>query len=167
MLGYVVSEGRGRADALLAEVAGQLMDAGWNIAGAVQVNVDRDDGRPCEMDLHVLAGDRVIRISQNLGALAKGCRLDPAALEETVGLVERALTGGVRLLIVNKFGKQELDGRGFRPLIGRALAQGTPVLTAVGTEAATRFGDFAGGLGQHLPLDAGAVLAWCRTVSPR
>jgi len=166
MLGYVLSEGRGKADALLAEVADRLMSAGWQIAGAVQINVDRDDGRPCEMDLHVLAGDRVIRISQNLGALAKGCRLDPAALEDAVGLVERALGGGARLLIVNKFGKQELDGRGFRPLIGRAMAEGTPVLTAVSADGAERFAEFAGGLGHALPLDAEAVLNWCRAVSP-
>lgn len=113
MLGYFVSQGRGEADLLLAGVAARLMADGWRLAGAVQVNVETRADRPCEMDLHVLAQDRVVRISQNLGALSTGCRLDPAALETAVGLVERALEDGVQLLVVNKFGKQELEGRAF------------------------------------------------------
>lgn len=162
MLGYVLSQGRGEADALLAEVAQTLLAEGWPLAGAVQINVDMGAGRPCEMDLHVLDGDRVVRITQNLGALAQGCRLDPAALEEAVALVEQALAHNPRLLIVNKFGKQELDGRGFRPLIGRALADGIPVLCAVGSGHMEGFATFAGELGTMLPASTPAVLAWCR-----
>ena len=163
MLGYVVSKGRGEADLLLADVAARLMAEGRRLAGAVQVNVETRPDRACEMDLHVLALDEVIRISQDLGALSKGCRLDPAALESAVGLVERALDGGPQMLIVNKFGKQELDGRGFRPLIGRALADGIPVLCAVNGDSAGKFAEFAAGMEEELPPDAGAVLAWCRT----
>lgn len=162
MLGYVVSKGRGEADQLLADVAARLMAEGCRLAGAIQINVETQTGRACEMDLHVLALDQVVRISQNLGALSEGCRLDPAALEGAVGLVERALEGGPDLLIVNKFGKQELDGRGFRPLIGRALAEGIPVLCAVNGDNVERFAAFADGLAQDLPLEANAVLDWCR-----
>ncbi|MCB2119454.1 MAG: DUF2478 domain-containing protein [Rhodobacteraceae bacterium] len=163
MLGYFVSQGRGEADLLLAGVAARLMADGWRLAGAVQVNVETRADRPCEMDLHVLAQDRVVRISQNLGALSTGCRLDPAALETAVGLVERALEDGVQLLVVNKFGKQELEGRGFRPLIGRALADGVPVLCVVGVDSVDGFAGFAAGMEQRLPHDIDALLDWCRT----
>ncbi|MCV2869240.1 DUF2478 domain-containing protein [Defluviimonas sp. WL0002] len=167
MLGFIVSRGRGEADLLLADVADRLMSDGCKLAGAVQVNVETRDGRPCEMDLHVLALDKVIRISQNLGALAKGCRLDPAALESVVGHVERALDRGPQLLIVNKFGKQELDGRGFRPLIGRALADGVPVLCAVNSDNAAKFAEFAAGMERELPSEADAVLGWCKAAMAR
>lgn len=163
MLGYVVAEGRGASDLLLADVAATLHGRGWPLAGAVQVNENTDPGRPCQMDLHVLTGGAAVRISQDLGVLARGCRLDPDGLERAVGLVEVALTSSPKLLIVNKFGKQELDGRGFRPVIGRALADGIPVLTAVNACNLAGFEAFAEGIGTRLPADRAAVLAWCDT----
>lgn len=164
MLGYVISEGRGAADLVLADVAARLVAEGWPLAGAVQVNSDRGAAHPCDMDLHVLAAGRIIRISQNLGALSAGCRLDPAGLEQAAGLVERALdaTPRPRLLIVNKFGKQEIDGRGFRPVIGRALAEGVPVLTAVNAGQIDGFESFAHGMAEVVPAETGAILDWCR-----
>lgn len=164
MLGYVTTSGRGAADRLLAEAAGRLMAEGVALAGAVQFNAERGPGLPCDMDLHVLADGRTLRISQNLGPLARGCRLDPAGLEQAVGLVEAALSAapGPRLLVVNKFGQQEVDGRGFRPVIGRALAEGIPVLTAVSQANRAAFESFAEGLGEPVPAELAAILDWCR-----
>ena len=165
MLGYVVAEARGESDALLADVAAQLHARGLPLAGAVQVNLVNGPARACDMDLHVLAMGRVVRISQNFGALSKGCRLDPAGLEEAVGLVEAALIAQPQLLIVNKFGKQELDGRGFRPAIGQALAAGIPVLTALNQGNLAGFDDFAQGMGTRLPANLAAVLDWCDEIT--
>ena len=161
MLGYVLATGRGDADRVLSEVADRLTSLGWPLAGAVQLNIEHHPARPCHMDLHVLNGGARIRISQDLGPLSEGCRLDPSALEQAVGLVEAALDAGPRLLIVNKFGKQELDGRGFRPVIGRALSQNVPVLLAVSAGSLEGFVAFADGIGHALPADADAVLNWC------
>ena len=161
MLGYVVADGRGEADLLIREVAERLRAEGVHLAGAVQVNIDTDPARKCEMDLHILSRDKVVRISQNLGQLSKGCRLDPDGLESAVGLVANALAEGAELLIVNKYGKQEIDGRGFRPLIGEALAAGIPVLTAVNRGNVEKFLDFAEDLAEALPDDAQAVFDWC------
>ncbi|WP_114965344.1 DUF2478 domain-containing protein [Alkalilacustris brevis] len=162
MLGYVRGAGRGAADRLLTDVAQTLIAQGWPVAAAVQVNVERFPDRPCDMELHVLSVGEVVRISQHLGPQARGCRLDPAGLEQAVGLLETALAGQPRLMIINKFGKQEAEGRGFRPLIGQALAAGVPVLTAVSAANHTAFEAFADGMAEQLPDDRAAVLAWCR-----
>jgi hypothetical protein len=163
MLGYLITDGEGTADRLLAEVADALVAEGWPLAGAVQINSDAGSGRRCNMDLNVLAEGRIIRISQNLGKFAKGCRLDPDGLEQAVGLVARALSGPVRprLLIVNRFGKQEADGRGFRSLIGQALADGIPVLTSVGRANMPVFHAFADGFAEELAPVAAELLDWC------
>jgi hypothetical protein len=165
MLGYVIAERRGQADRLLAEVAALLLAEGWPLAGAVQINSETDPALPCDMDLKILAPGQRVRISQNLGALSTSCRLDSAGLEQAVALVDRALDAAPRLLIVNKFGRAEAEGRGFRPLIGRALAMGLPVLTAVSTGQLVGFSAFAAGFGQALAPDAGAILAWCRAAA--
>lgn len=159
--------GRGGTDRLLTEVGRRLEAEGAPLTGVVQSNIEFDPARQCHMDLHVLgAGDGAaegLRISQNLGIAALGCRLDPHGLEAAAGAVAAALaTGRPRLLIVNKFGRGEIEGGGFRPVIGQALASGVAVLCGVGAKNAPAFEDFAGGLAETLAPDAEVVLAWCR-----
>lgn len=164
VLGFVIATVSGTGDRLLSGVAEVLLAEGLPIAGAVQMNRDGDDRRTCTMELQVLHGDRRICISQNLGAGSSGCRLDSVALEEAAGQVAAALALGPRLLILNKFGKAEAEGRGFRPLIGQALASGCAVLTAVNPRNLADFNSFADGMAEALPPDHDALLDWCRRV---
>ena len=161
MLGYVTVAGPGAADALLRAVAARLETAGVALAGAVQSSAEVAQGKP-HMDLRILPDGPVVRISQSLGALSAGCRLDPGGLERAVALVERALETHPQLLIVNKFGKQEVEGRGFRPVIGAALTAGIPVLVAVSRDNLAGFRAFAEDMAEALPPETGAVLDWCR-----
>jgi nucleoside-triphosphatase THEP1 len=161
VLAYVTGEGRGANDLLLAEVATRLQARGWPLAGVVQHNTEAMGQSKCDMDLQVLGRPKSVRISQRLGAGARGCRLDPAGLESAVALVEQVLTADTRLMIVNKFGKTEVEGRGFRALIGEALALGVPVLVGVKDENLPGFLEFAQGLAKALPADPDAILDWC------
>lgn len=162
MLGYVVVTGQGDAGPLLREVAARLSKAGVAVAGAVQAQGAEDAQGRCHMELRVLPGTATVRISQELGPLSQGCRLDPDGLERAVAMVERALEAGPEIVIVNKFGKQEGEGRGFRPLIGTALMAGIPVLLAVGQGDLERFLAFAETLAEPLPADPAKLVAWCR-----
>jgi len=159
MLGYVRTDGRGASDRLMAGLVERLRAAGVSVAGAVQVNRESDPARRCEMDLHVLGAEAVVPISQDLGAESKSCRLDADGLERAVALVAAGLAHGAQILVINKFGKQEAEGHGFRPLIGDALAAGIPVATAVGEGVLPAFLDYSGGLAEELPAEAEALFA--------
>jgi nucleoside-triphosphatase THEP1 len=159
-LAYVKTEARGETDRLLTALAARLMDRGARLGGVVQSNVACSDSDLCDMDVQVLPDGPSIRISQSLGRGARGCRLDPEALERAVGLVSRTLADGPDLLIVNKFGKHEADGRGFRPLIGEAMLAGIPVLTGVNATNEAAFLDFAERLAQQLPADLSRLVSW-------
>ncbi|WP_420858275.1 DUF2478 domain-containing protein [Marivivens marinus] len=148
------------ADPLLAAVADRLGARGISVAGAVQVNTPGADTAHRDMDLTLLPGGGRVRISQNLGPGASGCRLDPAGLAEAVAYVEGQIATRPGLIVVNKFGKEEAEGRGFRPLIGAALAEGIPVLTAVADENRPAFDDFAQGLAEDLLPDSDALMDW-------
>ena len=162
MLGSVISTGRGAGDRLVAAVAEELEARGVAVAGAVQLNVEHDPARPCHMDLRILGQGDVLRISEDRGRHARGCRLDAIGLAEAVARVERDLDrSGVALVIVNKFGKQEAEGGGFREAIGKALVAGVPVLTAVSKGNLPEFLTFAEGLATEVPPDFDSVLAWC------
>lgn len=154
MLGYVIHDDSDAGRARMAALADALTAEGLRLAGTVQVSSGRD------MALRALGTDAApIRISQPLGPEARGCRLDPDALERAVTLAVSALPGA-DLALVNKFGKQESLGRGFRDFIAAALAQDIPVLTAVAPNYLPAFTDFAGGLAT--PVSWSEAQAWCR-----
>lgn len=72
-----------------------------------------------------------LRISQDLGPAAQSCILDPAALAEAAGLFQRAMRSRVDVLIANRFGEQEVNGRGLRAEIAEAAAAGFVVVTGM------------------------------------
>jgi nucleoside-triphosphatase THEP1 len=163
-LAYVTLQGRGRTDALIAEVAARLEADGVRLAGTVQSNHEREGRRKCDMDLRVLPDGPVVRISEDRGDLARGCTLDSGALEQVVLAVQRRLPGA-EVLIVNKFGKREAEGKGLVPVIAEALERGLPVVIGVNGLNLAAFLVFAGEEVAALPTDALAVVDWCKAMS--
>jgi len=160
-LAYTLATGRGDMNLLLLSLARRLTARGLRLAGTAQINTGRADGGPCDMDVLVLPEGPVLRISQTLGRESRGCRLDPSALEAAVSHVAASLGGPVDLLILNKFGKHEAEGRGFRPLIADAALRGIPVLTGLNGLNLDAFQEFAGGLAVEVAPRAEDLEAWC------
>lgn len=164
-LAYVTTTDRGATDRLLSAVAEHLLTKGARLAGVVQTNTECVDSSKCDMDVRVLPDGETIRISQSLGEHARGCRLDPAALEQAVGYVTNSLQDAPELLIINKFGKHEFDGRGFRPVIAEALAQDIPVLVGVNGLNNEKFQEFTEGAAEQVAPNLEAVSEWFDRVS--
>lgn len=159
-LAYIMSQGRGETDPRLADVARLLKLRGLRLCGTIQINTERGDGRHCDMDLMVLPDGPALRISQDRGKWARGCRLDAGSLELAVAQVAGALDAGADLMVINKFGKHEAEGRGFRSVIGAALDRGVPVLVGLNPLNREAFDTFAGGLATELSGDPAAILDW-------
>ncbi|MEM6389974.1 MAG: DUF2478 domain-containing protein [Pseudomonadota bacterium] len=160
-MGYVMAPGRGDVDLLLARAADALQAEGMRLCGTVQTNTECEGLGPCDMDVHVLPDGPVIRISQSLGPGARGCRLDPGALETAIAACERALPSS-DALVVNKFGKQEAAGRGFRALIGEAITLGVPVLVGLNGLNQNAFESFTGGAAEAVDPDVSTLADWLR-----
>ncbi len=158
-IAYTMAPGRGDTDLLLHQVAESIIKAGYRPAGTAQINTERPDAGPCDMDVLVLPSGPTLRISQSLGREARGCRLDPEALETAVGLVQSNLPDS-DCLIVNKFGKHEADGRGFRPVIGEALALDLPILVGLNALNAEAFLEFSGGIAEKIEPRKYALESW-------
>jgi hypothetical protein len=129
-LASVTVPGRGRIDDLVAEVVGAFEDDGLRLAGTARVKPADPSGHPCDMDLRVLPDGPGFRISQPLGPMAKGRRLDGGVIEAIAAEVEARLPVA-DLLIVNKFGKLEAQGRGLCPAITMAMEMGIPTPVGV------------------------------------
>lgn len=148
-------------DTLLADVADAVQARDLRISGALQLWGDADGECRCsDMDLRSLSDGRLFRISQPLGPGSEGCRLDPGGLAACAAALENEVAAGCDLLILNRFGRGEAEGRGFRDLIGQAVLAGVPVLTAVRESYAAAWALFGKGIACDLPADRAAVLAW-------
>lgn len=166
-IAFTMSPGRGDTDLLLHHFAHSLVARGFRLAGTVQVNTDRPDRGPCDMDVKLLPDGPSIRISQSLGKGARGCRLDPSALEHAVSAVAGRLNSGIDLLIINKFGKHEADGRGFRSVIAEALSQDVPVLVGLNSLNAEAFHAFTAGFATEIPPSNDSLMQWFETTALR
>jgi len=162
-LAGVTAKGRGATDRLLASVADRLARDGVRLVGARRPVSREVESGHCDSDLWLLPEGPLIRITQDLGAGSMACRMDAGAFEQAVALAASRLHArGADLILLNKFGLSEAEGRGFRALIADALGKDVPVLTGVSETHRAAFDDFAGGLAAHLPPQEDAVLAWCR-----
>lgn len=165
VLAAIRFEKDGDIDALLQAVASVARLHGLRLSGVLQTRGDTAGDCHCaDMDLVSLNGREVFRISQPLGNGARGCRLNPEGLALCAAALERDLGAAPDLLILNRFGKGESEGRGFRDLIGRALEAGVPVLTAVRATYAADWREFGGDLACDLPPRLSAVLDWVELV---
>jgi nucleoside-triphosphatase THEP1 len=124
------SEGRD-VDPVMDRLAQALEARGVRLAGFVQRNLPRAGRRRCDMALQEISSGEIIAISQDRGPLARGCQLDVSELLRGLQLGRKALARKPDLLLINKFGKTEGEGGGFRPLIAEALELDVPVLVAV------------------------------------
>jgi len=162
-LAHVVTTRRGGTDRLLTRFAAECRRAGLRPAGLVQANTARAGTHHCDMDVTVLPDGGTYRISQSLGRGARGCRLDAAALEQAVSEVRQGLAAArPDILVVNKFGRHEAAGGGFRDVIAGALMDDVPVLVGVGALNLAAFTAFTGGMAERLPPERAALMSWLR-----
>ncbi|TDL78267.1 DUF2478 domain-containing protein [Palleronia sediminis] len=156
----------GDIDGLLAGIAATLTGHGLRVRGVLQSRGAVGGECHCaDMDLTTLGSGRCFRISQPLGNGSRGCRLHPGALAECSSFLETELRAGADLLILNRFGRGESEGRGFRDLIGTAIGLGVPVLTSVRPTYAEAWAAFGCGIACDLPMRRDAVLDWAQATS--
>ncbi len=152
---------KGDIDGFLGDVADTLRADGLRVYGALQSRGALVGECHCaDMDLTTIGSNRVFRISQPLGAGSHGCRLHPGALAECSTFIEREMEQGADLLILNRFGRGESEGRGFRDLIAKALESEVPILTAVRPTYGHALAAFGADLACYLPMQRDAVFTW-------
>lgn len=162
-LAAIVYEEGSAPDAALADAARRLQAEGRRLGGVVQSRREHPDRGRCDMWLTDLFTGEEVRISQDLGAGSAGCRLDLDGLARAHVLIDQALSAGVEGPIINRFGKQEAEGRGLREVMVKALAAGLPVVTAVPQRNLDALRVLAGEDVWRLPADSAAIAAWWKS----
>jgi Protein of unknown function (DUF2478) len=124
-------------DQVLREFATDLKARGYRAVGLVQLGHHCTD-TPQLSAMLVHSGEE-LQLFQNLGTCSTGCRLDVGQLLDAGAQVASAIDEGADLVIVNRFGRQEREGKGLSYLVERALSADIPVVIAVPSH---RFADW-------------------------
>ncbi len=155
LLALVYTDAAG-ADRVLTRLAKALLEQDVSLAGLVQHNAPRPGRSRCDMVLEDIGSGRHVAISRDRGPEARGCMLDVSQLLTASLMVEDSLAQEPELVILNKFGKSESEGGGFRPLISTVIGSGIPLVIAVPSRNIESWRDFAGGMGQEIALEGEA-----------
>lgn len=154
-------------DEVLRTIVDRLRDGGTSIVGAIKHNASKPGRTRCDMSLEDLSTGELTHISQDLGVEATGCTLDTGALESAVGLTQAGLERGGNFLILNRFGKREEVGHGFRSAIEYAAGHQVPCIVGLGQDHVQGWQDFTGSLSVELPCSIEPVWEWCRDAQSR
>lgn len=148
------------ADRAFLTLGHKLRAEGVAVAGIVQHNGLNPHREKCDMDVEELASGTVLRVSEDRGNEARGCRLDHAALAHAASLLSMALDDGPALMIVNKFGKVEADGKGLREALAKAVQLGIPAIVGVPYRNLEQWRSFTDGLAEECETAAPRIKEW-------
>jgi hypothetical protein len=160
-LAALVYEAGQDPDAVLRDFANDLKARGHRVVGMVQAGQCADSS----LSAVLVHNGETLLLAQDFDPAVSGCRLDLSRLNNAGARVAEALAGGADLLIVNRFGKRERDGKGLSHLIGRALDADIPVVIAVSSQGFADWIKFAGGMTVKLACDRPALDEWWRNIS--
>jgi hypothetical protein len=150
-------------DALFTAFAGDLCRSGCRVVGAIQI------GRSCRSEnprlgAMVLPEGELVPLAEDVRSCAAGCELDPVRLAGVAARLSNAMTDGSDLVIINRFGRAEAQGRGLASLIVRALDADIPVLTAVPEHRFAALIKFSDGMNVRLACRRDSLDRWWQSL---
>lgn len=152
-------------DEVLLTFCEALKRTGFRPVGLVQHG--HCHGEPPDLSALLIHTNEQVPLFQDLGSCAQGCRLDVGQLLTAGARVATAIDHGADLVVINRFGRLEREGKGLSFLIEMAMSFGVPTVIAV---PAARFMDwvkFSGGMSVKLACDAASLHHWWESTQRR
>jgi len=162
----IVYDDGASVDGLMSRFASELIEAGVDARGIVQLPPDAEGCGPgALMKLRDVATGEIIPLCQDLGPGAGGCCLDASALAGAAVRLRAAASTPSDILFFSKFAKQEAAGGGARAELAYAVSEGRTVLTAVKRALLPKWHAFTGGQGTLLEHRLWVDRNWWQDIS--
>jgi nucleoside-triphosphatase THEP1 len=142
-------------DRLLQEFVQDLTSRGYRVVGLIQTRL-RDGGAA----VTVLPTGETIPLAPAHGTVLHSSRPGPCDLAEAAARIDLLIESGADLVIINRFGKLEMQGTGLVDEIARALSFDIPVVVAVPEFRFPEWLSFCRGMGVKLPCRNGSLQSW-------
>lgn len=150
---------------IIRSVVTSLRPMGVRVGGVIQEAEIDAEGRCRQLNIVDIRSGRSARITQDRGKEALGCKLDARGLAEITPCITDALDAGADLIVINKFGRAEAEGRGLLPCIADAISRGIPVLTTVRDPYLEAWRAYHGGIAAELLPSFIPILGWCEAAA--
>lgn len=143
----------------LPNFAKQLKKAGVNVAGIIQEStvLPGDTKRTIE-SIDIQNGNRIP--IKNPMKNEEQCGLDVSNLIDTSAILRNVLKNRPDLVLVEKFGVQEQEGRGLSDEIMQIIVEGIPLLIAVPEPALEIWQNMTGGMGVVIKYETCEMQHW-------
>ncbi len=133
------------------------------VGGVLQEAITSSEGKIIGLDAIDVSTGRRIPISRP-APNAGECGLDVSALADTTGIIRNAISERVDLIVVEKFGELEQNGKGLIDEILHTIVEGIPLLISVPEAALPIWQDRSGELGSVLPFNEEAIVQWWQSI---
>ncbi|WP_066568397.1 DUF2478 domain-containing protein [Snodgrassella sp. CFCC 13594] len=160
LMAGVLYEDADGTTALVWRLIQQWQQQGWHLGGLL--NACNEQGLRQSDVIQSVADGTCFSILQCLGTGSSSCLLDEQALADAASVLRRDMAAQPDLLIINKFGHAEAEGRGFAAEYGAAAAASLPVLCLLSPSFQTAWRAFGDEYVTVLPPDAEAIEVWWR-----
>lgn len=148
---------------LIDRVISQLHQSKIYVQGFVQREIEDDNCRS-HTYLENIENGVLIQISQDLGDGSISCKLDANILATLSEIALDDLDRRPDFLIINRFGRGEAEGHGFRDVIGKACALEIPVFCAVKKDYWADWNKYTGDISVELPPREEDIITWSNGV---
>ena len=133
------------------------------VGGVLQEALFNSEGEIVGLNAVDVATDRRIPITRAVKN-SDECGLDVSALAETASIIDSAISDRLELVVVEKFGELEQNGKGLIDEILQTIAEGIPLLIAVPEAALPVWQERSGELGSVLDFNEEAFQQWWQSV---
>jgi molybdate transport system ATP-binding protein len=154
-------------DPILEDAVTRIQQRGIAVAGLLQHFGARLANGKRSMWIEDIVSGALIRLDRPRGPGAIACLLDPDALAQAACMLQRATASGPDLVVVNRFGNAEAEGRGMRAELADAICSGAAVLVAVRFSLLNDLEGFLGGPAHLLLPSPTAIATWAETLVSR
>ena len=134
------------------------------VGGVLQEAIFNTEGVIIGLDAVDVATNRRIPITRPVKNDDE-CRLDVSALAETTEIIRNAISDRMDLVVVEKFGELEQNGKGLIDEIFETIVMGIPLLISVPRAALPMWQERSGELGSVLPFSEEAFRQWWQSVN--
>ena len=150
-------------DRLFIDFADDLSSSGLRVVGLVQV------GRSCKaedpvLSVVVMPEGKVAPLVKARRTCVADCQIDTGCLAGVARRLSDSLADGADLVIINRFGRAEAEGKGLTDLITCSVDADIPVLIAVPEHRFSAWIRFSNGMNVRLACRRDALDRWWRSL---
>ncbi len=139
----------------------QLKSQQVRVGGLLQEALFDSDGEISGLNAIDVLTDQRVPITRPKEKDGK-CAFDVSALADTTAILRNAINERLDLVVVEKFGELEQDGKGLIDEIFQTIAEGIPLLISVPAAALPLWQERSGQLGSVLSFNVESFQQWWR-----